>query len=201
MSREAEMPVTACPQPLGQWQETARFSCHCSLCSSFCFWGILLTVAVTISDQEKYRNLETIQGKLGSWYFTYSCYWNRLRTISKVHFSPCLEIHSRSTFHVVGGVVDNLKCQPLQFSQIAWTISFSLPLGHRSNLLRKSKYLPTRLFPKNDQLPEFYQSQLERKNILKNSLNNISFIYPCRLVLSNRTFCDDRNSQYLCWPI
>lgn len=83
--------------------DKSRVFSNCSLCSSFCVWGILLTIAFTISNWGKYRNLETIQGRLESWYFTYSCNCSKLRTVFKGNFSPCLEMDPRSTFHVARG--------------------------------------------------------------------------------------------------
>ena len=38
---------------------------------------------VTISNQEKNKDWETIQGKLESWYFIYSCNQNRLGTLQR----------------------------------------------------------------------------------------------------------------------
>lgn len=174
LSRDAEMSITACPWPLGQQQTTAKFSCNCSLCSSFCFWGILLTVAVTISNQEKYGNLETVQRKPGSWYFTYSCYWSRLGTISKVHFSPCLEMHPRSAFHVLGGGRQLRRSTSPVFSNCMSYFLFSAPKDIDLICLENQNTFP----------PGFFQRTISCPNFTKGSLREIIFwrivwiIYP-----------------------
>lgn len=204
MSRDAEEPGTARPWPVGQQQTRAGFSCNCSLCSSFCFWGILLTIAVTISNREKYRNLETIQGRPGSWYFTYSCYCSRqAQDYFQRQFLTLPRDGPSVHFPHDQGVAGNLEGQPHQCSQISWAISFLFFFfwGYRSNLLRKSKYLPTRLFPKSIACPNFTKASLREiifwriVSMICPSYVPLDQFYPIEpSVMMGR-------SQYLCWPI
>lgn len=147
---------------------------------------------VTISNQEKSKYWETIQGKLESWYFIYSHNQNRLGTLPEENSSRCLEMDPGPAFSVGRGGREFRKL----LSPVLSDFIFALFLKTRDLVAQEIRmHIPPGLFQRTINCQFFAKASWEKTTILKNCLNNMWFLHPFRSALSARIFL--RRWKYL----